>query len=215
MKAARWAPLSGIVSAALWVSLLFVISDDPGDTDAEIKAWFADSGNRDRQMVGWILIVAAAVFFLWFLATLRARIASAEGGASTTAALAFGAGLVTTALWLVASTLFSIVGFAVDDSDRFVLDPNTYRLVNDLGYFVFTTGNIVALVLVAATSFAAVRTRVLPAWLGWIGFVVAAGLIVSFAFIPFLVLLGWIAVVSFLLAWKPGGFGASAPAAMD
>jgi hypothetical protein len=216
MKAARWAPLTGVVSVALWVVALFVIGGDPGNTDEEIRAWFADSGHRDRQMIGWILIAAAILLFLWFVAVLRGKIAGAEGAVSTTAALAFGAGLVTTTLWFVADCLFSIIAFAIDDDKKhFVLDPNTYRVVNNLGYFVFTTGNIVALVLVAATSVAAVRTRVLPAWLGWIGFIVAAGLVVSFAFIPFLVLLGWIAVVSALLVWKPNGFGVAAPAGMD
>jgi hypothetical protein len=54
--------------------------------------------------------------------------------------------------------------------------------------------------LVTATSAAARRTGLLPQWLAWLGFVVAASMITSFTFIPFLAFLAWLLLVGLILA---------------
>jgi hypothetical protein len=43
---------------------------------------------------------------------------------------------------------------------------------------------------------------VVPKWLAWLGFIVAATMLVAFFFIPFLIFLGWVLVVSAVLIWR-------------
>jgi hypothetical protein len=212
MKAARWAPIGGVIYVVLWIVLFFLIGDDPGDSDAEISAWFSDSGNRDKQIFSFFLIVASSIFFVWFLAVLRGRLASAEGRSGTKTALAFGAGLVATALWTVSATFFTVISFAMDDSDRFVLDPNTARLVDNMGYPLWVSGTAIASLVVFATALASLRSQIVHKWLAWLSILVAATMLFSVVFIPFLIWMGWMLVVSLWMIWKPEGSSAAADA---
>ncbi len=204
MKVARWAPLSGVVFVALWVVALFLTFGNPGDSDREILSWYADSGNRDKQMAGLFVIFAASLVFVWFLSVLRGRLANAEGRAGTLTAMAFGGGLVAAALWMVSNVFFSAFSIAVGDSDKFVVDPNTYRVVSDIGWVIFVSGTMTALLVVLSTALLSLKGQIVPRWIAWISIVVAALMVVSFFFVPFLVFLGWVLVVSLWLTWKPG-----------
>jgi hypothetical protein len=213
MKVSRWAPISGVIFVALWIAL-FVVAKDPGDTDAEITAYFADDGNRTRQVWTFFLVLGAALFFVWFLTVLRGRLAEAEGRSGPLTALAFGAGLVAVGLWLVADVFFSAVSFAVDftENELYTVEPNTFRLLDNMGYALWFSGTTIASLVVIASSILSVRTGFLPKWIGWVGFVAAATMLVAFFFIPFLIWLGWVLVVSLVLLWKPSATATGAAA---
>ena len=203
MKAARWAPISGVLFVALWVAAMFLIFNNPGDSDSEIVSWYDDSGNRHKQIAGLFIILAASLAFIWFVSVLRGRLAHAEGKAGTLTAIAFGAGLVTAALWTVANVFFQAISLAVGDTKEFVVDPNTFRLIDVVGYAIFVSGTTVALLVVVATALVSLKGQIVPKWLAWLSFVVAATMLVSFFFIPFLIFLGLVLVVSVVLIWKP------------
>jgi hypothetical protein len=168
---------------------------DP-DSDAQIVAHWASNGNQHKQIASFFLILAASLAFVWFIAALRYRVQQAEGGPGVLTGLGFGAGLVAVALWTVADSLFAAMAFAAGDTSRFQIDANTSRLMDDLGYSLWFSGTTVAAVLVAATGLVALRTGALPKWLAWLSFPVALTMLVAFVFIPFLIMLGWILVVS-------------------
>jgi hypothetical protein len=212
---ARWSPATGILFVALWI-IAFAITDgspDSGSSNAKIVAYYADSGHRARDITGLFLILAAALLFLCFLSSLRSRLARAEGRAGPMTAAAFGAGLVSTALWFVAIVVFTSPSFARADTSKFQLDPDTFRVLNDLGYSIWFGGTTIAAVLVAATALLSRRTGLLPTWLTWLSFAVAATLLVAFLFVPFLIFLAWVLVVSLVLAWKGKSEPASPPVA--
>src|SRR5262245_1347539 len=142
--------------------------------------------------------------FLFFLAGLCARLRRAEGGPGgwTAAALASGAAFV--ALQMAAICAWASISLTIENSDEFVLDPNTERVIETLGYALFFTGLTLSAVLVAATSALALRTGVLPRWLGWVGVAVAVVMLVSFLFFPLFVLLAWVLVVSIVMLARPG-----------
>ncbi len=202
---ARWTPLSGIVFVALWIGSFVAVGGgvDTQNTDAAIRAYYADKAHRVREILAFFLLLAACAFFLWFLSVLSERIARTSADNRTAARLAFGAGLVTTAAWIVAAGLWAVVADTIDESKFFVLDPNVYRLVNGLGYMIFVAGSTITLVLVASTSVAALRARALPRWLGWVGLAVAASLTMAWTFVPFFALLGWVVAVSIAQVWAP------------
>lgn len=201
--AARWAPIGGVLFVALWIVAFFLFGDEAGESDTEIVSFFEDSGNRTRQVTAYFVILGASLAFLWFLSVLRGRLVDAEGKTSSSAALAFGAGLVATVFWTLAPIFWMAISFAVDDADEFVVDPNTSRLVDNMGYAIWISGTTIALLTVVATALVSLRTGLLPRWLAWLSFLVALTMVASFAFIPFLIFLGWMLVVSLLLIWKP------------
>jgi hypothetical protein len=201
---ARWAPVSGILYVILWALVIFAFEDDQGDSDADIVSWYADSGNRDRQLVTYFLVLAASLCFVWFLSNLRGRLALAEGTAGVRTTLAFGAGLVAVTLWTIAAAIWISVAFAVDDSDEFVVDPNMERLFGVFGYALWFGGTTIALLVVLCTALVGLRGQLIPKWLAWVSILVAILMLASFAFIPFLIWLGWVLVVSLVwLFWKP------------
>jgi hypothetical protein len=212
MKLARWAPISGILFVVLWAVVIFMLDSDPGDSDTDIVSWYADSGNRDQQVIAFFLVLAASLCFVWFLSVLRGRLAQAEGGAGLKTALAFGAGLVAVTLWTIAMAVWMSVSFAVDDSDDFVVDPNTERLFSNFGYALWFGGTTIALLVVLCAALVGLRGELIPRWLAWVSILVAITMLASFAFIPFLIWLGWVLVVSVVLIWKPSADTAPAVA---
>jgi hypothetical protein len=201
---ARWSPLSGVVFVALWVVAFAITSGSPqsSDSDTKIVDYYNSSGHRTRDIVGIFCVLAGALFFIWFLSALRSRLARAEGRAGGLTAAAFGAGLVYASLSFTAVALFVSPSLTRSDTDKFQLDPNTFRLVNDLGYSIWVGGTTVALVTVVVTALLSLRAGLLPKWLAWLSFAVAATMLVSFLFIPMLIWLGWVLVVSIVLVWK-------------
>jgi hypothetical protein len=202
MRWARWAPLSGLVFSALWVIAFVIVGSGAGDTDEEILSYYEDSGNRSQEITAFFLILAAVLFYLWFLALLRSRLRVREEAPATGSALVLASGSVSAALFVVSAYLFSAPAWATSQDD-FTLDPDTYRLIADMGYGIWVGAQFVAIVLLLAASSVVLRSGAFPRWVGWIGFPVAFLLLFAFAFIPFLFFLGWIALVSVLMAWRP------------
>ena len=133
---ARWWPLTGVAFVALWIGVGFATDSDvdSGDSDAKILAYYAKSANRGRHFAAFFLILATGLVLIWFLAKLRERLVRAEGGPGTLTALAFGAGIAAVALWTVSDAFFAAAAVAVDDTSKFHLDPNTFRILSDMGY---------------------------------------------------------------------------------
>lgn len=198
MNLARWAPISGVLYVILWVVVIFALEGETGDSDADIVSWYADSGNRDQQLVSFFLVLAASLCFVWFLSVLRGRLAETEGAAGTKTALAFGAGLVAVTLWTIASAVWMAISFTVGDSDEFVVDPNMDRLLGNLGYALWFGGTTIALLVVLCTGLVGLKSGVIPRWLAWVSFLVAVLMLASFVFVPFLIWLGWVLVVSLI-----------------
>jgi hypothetical protein len=203
-RLARWAPLSGIVFVALWlVSIALFGNIESGDSNEKILAYYADSGHRHRDIVLLFLVLAAALFFVWFLTVLRGRLAQAQGSAGALTSAAFGAGLVSTAMWTISMALFTAPSLTREDTSKFVLDPNLFRITQDIGYAIWFSATTIAAVTVIATSIVSLKAGgLLPKWLAWLAFVVALTMLVAFFFVPFLIFLGWVLVVSIVLIWR-------------
>jgi hypothetical protein len=202
----RWSALAGVLFVALFAVAL-ALSANTGDNPSEVQQWYADSGNRTKEFVAWFLYIAAAIAFLSFLGTLRDMLVRAEGGPGTLSALVFGPGLAFTVLLVTGVSLFAAPA-ALGDENDFKLDPNTAEIFSDAGYFVLVAGGMIASIVVLATSMAALRTGVLPSWLGWVGLIVAVVMLFSVFFLPLLVFLAWVLAVSLVMvvaAWRVRG----------
>jgi hypothetical protein len=199
----RWSPLAGVLYVVLFV-IAIVTTPDAGETNREIVEHYADEGNRRNDIILTALLAAAALAFVWFVSHLRTVLAAAAAR-SALPALALGAGAASAGLLLVAGATFGSISFTYEDAPagEFELDPNTVRLVGAIGYGVFVGSMWLAGLVVLATSLVALRTRMLPAWLAWLGIPVVLALVFAFAFFPVFALLAWVALVSVVLVARP------------
>ena len=209
----RWAPIAGVLAVVCFAVALIVYggSPDSGATDQKITSYFADSSHQKQVIVGFFFLFAALLLLLVFLTGLRGRLVAAEGEGGRLSALAFGGGVASAVLLMAANATGAAPAIAVNDTGRFALDPNTYRLFNDLSYLLIISGVMTAIALVATTSYLALRTgAVFPRWFAWVGYYVALTFVVAVFFIPLLILWLWILIASLLmLLWRPSGAGAT------
>lgn len=192
----RLAPLTGVLFVVLTV-VSFLVGGEPPDNDAparEVVDFYSDK--EGQTILGAILASLGAVALIFFAASLRRALRRGEQGIGVLSVAALAGGIV------------AATGIATDAALRFILadgaddiTPAAMQTINALwaGFFFPMVVGIGALVL--ATSLAAIRTRVIPVWLAWIGIVIFVVFFTPAGFVAFLVSALWIAVVSILL-WR-------------
>lgn len=200
----RWAALTGALFVVLWATAYLILGGtvESSNSDAEISAYFADEGQRARGVIALFVLLGASLPFIVFLAVLRARLAQGEDGAAVWATAALGAGLVSTALWLVAATLYVLPYLEWSSTGEYRLDLDTYRVLSNAGFIAWVSAGTIMSILVLAASVLGIRARVIPRWLSWVGFAVAVSLLASFLVVPVIVLLVWLLAVSITLVWR-------------
>jgi uncharacterized membrane protein YqaE (UPF0057 family) len=187
----RWSPLAGVAAIVCIVAAFAVGGSTPDtkDSDAKITAYFASDSHQAKQMVALLVFAVGILFLIAFLSVLRDRLGSD---------LVFGAGIASAVLLFVAVVCFAGPALAADDTSRFHLDPNTYRLLNDMGYGFWVGGVMIGAIVVWAAS--ASPAGVFPRWFAVAGRVVGVILLFALFFIPGFVYALWLLVASVLLA---------------
>ncbi len=192
---ARYAPLSGLLFVALVVVSIIVAGFDDvasDDSTQTVVEFWAD--NDDQQIAGAFIGALSIVPFLWFLGSLRSALRTGEGGTGRLSAIAYAGGIVLAATAGVDASL----QFAVADSVGDVPAGVTQTL--SVLYSSFFLGFPIGVgTLMLASSLVILRTKVLPAWLGWVAFVLGIVSLTPIGFFAFVLVLAWIAVVSVML----------------
>src|SRR5262249_55574456 len=119
-----------------------------------------------RILLATTLVAFASFFFLWFLGGLRSHLHAAEGGDGRVSAIAFGAGIATIALNVMAS--MPTVALAWNKTAASA-DPDLLRPVWTLNALALVPIGSPAAMFTLAVALVILRTRVLPAWVGWFG----------------------------------------------
>jgi len=199
-----WGPAAGIAFVVLFVVGLSLIDFPDGDSSPlKIAAFYNDNGERAQLIIGSYLLMLAALFFLWFLAGLRARLMIAEGPPTRLTGIVFGGGLVFTVMLMAAAACFMSVAANIAFGDEKFVGIEAARLLPQLGYPLLLIGGIFgAIAMIDAASILIVRTGVLPRWVGLYGFAAAVILLFSVFFLPMLALLIWVLCVSATM-WRP------------
>ena len=198
-KIEKWAALSGAVFVILGVVGAFLAGSPPkvSDSDEKIKQFVLD--NQDALKCSVYLAGLGLVFFLFFLGIVWTRLHRAEGGPGRLAG--------TSAMAGVAAIAMAGAGFGI--SAYGYLHPAESALTYRLSTVVFGMLAFAALVFVEAASIVIIRTKFLPAWLGWLGmlsallWLVGGAAVVTeddtifvFGFVAFLVWALWILIFS-------------------
>ena len=163
-----------------------------------------------QGVVGFFVFLVGILFLLAFLAALRERLIAAEGQPGRLCALVFAAGVASLPLWGVSMLLADAASFASNETSSFRIDPNTFRLLADTGYFAWVAAVFVSSLVVWGTSAIALRTAVLPRWYARLGILAGVIQLFGFFFFPFLVWWLWILVTSALLVWRRSAATAAA-----
>ena len=151
--------------------VIFALEGDPGDTDAEIIAWYADAGNRDQQVIDVLsrprggLVLRVVPDRVCGVGSRRPKEA-----AGTLTALAFGAGLVAVGSVDDRDVRSVSISFAVDVTDEFVVEPNIDRLSRQHGLRALVRRHDDRFPRRVIGSSVLQRDSFLPKWLGWVGF---------------------------------------------
>ena len=187
MTANRIAERSRSIESAAAAGLVFAVASivswfllqlppDLSAPDAEISAWYEDSGNSQAVLIGLTLAVISAIAFLWFVAVIRRRVGDREDQFFAT--VFFGSGMLLTGVMLVGSAALASPAVMATLADR-VPDPGATALVVAFGTA------LMALVLprmqavfVLSTSSLALRTERISRWVSYFGY--AIGLVMFF-----------------------------------
>lgn len=179
----RVAAASGICFSSLFIGGLIPLGELLGsfaDADRTFEVYFASSTNRASNIVGGILLAAAAFVFLWFLLNLRERLQPDETGSATLPNFVFSTGQAFVTLLLVGTAALVTVpitlAFATLTDDQ----PFTtgQAILPQLGYVVLALfANWAAAATVLGATVSAGRTGSFPRWLRGLGFVVTGALL--------------------------------------
>jgi uncharacterized membrane protein len=166
----RLAPLAGVG----FFILAFVGNVIPGeqpdflDDPREYADYFVDKS--DQVLVGMNLALVSLVLLIWFLGTLRRRLLRGETGDGQFSVVAYGAGLVATALIAAGFALFALAGLRAGEDDA--INPDIAATLADAASVLIGLAAPVAeATLLFATAVVVLRWRSLPPWLGWLSLV--------------------------------------------
>ena len=212
----------GAASGAIFV-VLFVIGGslmplppDYGGPPTAAAAYFEDNGSRIQ--VGSAVIAAAAPFLVWFLATVRSLAQSAGPAAGRAAAVAYGCGLATLALYLSDVAALTVGALRPQNMSA---SPELAAALLDYSFVAIAMATFLTSAILVAFAVLALRDRALwPVWLGRLALIAAAAYALRVGTLftttgpftaggalgfwtPVVALMVWLALASALLVRRP------------
>ena len=195
LRAPRAAAVAGILfSVLLTVALVLIRLSIPSEPTAA-GAWLTDAHRRGAVAVALNLVPFAGIAFLWFIGVVRDRLGQHEDRLFATVFL--GSGLLFVGMLFVSAAVAG--GLLADPALEAGRTPGPWGPWRDI---TFTLVNTYAMrmgaVFILSTTTIALRTGVVPRWLGVTGYVVAGTLLFGVGFSGWvnLVLPAWVMVLS-------------------
>jgi hypothetical protein len=156
--------VSGLAFSALTLAACLLMSGGPArKPDAEVVAYWADSGHRNRIGIAFALVILACFCFLWFLDGLQLDRLGFAGGVFWSAMFAIGA-----AVYAAGAT---VLGTVVDIENTQV-DVGVVRSARDIYWTAVSAGAAGGAVLVLSSALRARRRA-----LRWLQIIVAVAIL--------------------------------------
>jgi hypothetical protein len=169
----RNAPLTGVLAVILWVIGIILASTNAGKSKGpDLLVQYKD--NSGKILLGAILWLIGVALFLWFVGTLRERIAAAEGGTGRLASIAFAGGIAASAAGALIPAGDIAGALGKDD-----IDASAAAALHHIGDGFFVATEYLLPVLLTATALAALRYGLLPRWFAWLSLLVALVLLIG------------------------------------
>src|SRR5436309_15261920 len=128
-KGRRWDAATGIGFAIFSIVALALPGTPPkaDDPTSKIASFLGD--HRKEVLVGNFLFGIAAIFFIWWVGTLRSYLRSGEGGEGRLSAAAFGGGIAGVVLLMAGAGVLNAIAFDLAKSSH--PSPDLVRAVFD------------------------------------------------------------------------------------
>ncbi len=195
---ARWGPACGVAFVVLLaVGLIIQSPPNTNKTPAYLYTWYNVHSHQTQIKISLILTDIAIVFGIFWFGYLRDRFGRTDLGARLSPVLLVGAGIFATGGLMFNGSLFALL-----DEPKDML-PATAQTLNfmqsDLGAAALVVG---ISILMWASGFIILKTRVLAVWLAWVSFVLAVvALAGPIGFFAFLAMGIWILIVAYMM-WR-------------
>jgi hypothetical protein len=206
LKTPKAAAIAGIVFSLLLVLILWLLRTSIPADPLEPGAWLATDTTAIKVALN--LVPFAGIAFLWFIGVLRDRLGQLEdrffasvffGSALLFLAMLFAAAAVVGAVMLVAS---------VSEPNELTSSP-TFRFARAVSYIIVNVYAIkMAAVFMISTSTVVIRTGIAPRWIAFLGFLLAAILLIGSSFISWSIAVfpSWVFLISvYILIDNLGG----------
>jgi hypothetical protein len=173
VRADRLPTAAGLVFVAATVICIGLSSGGPtpGDSASELASSLTDPGFADRMRAAGLLYGVGATAFVVFLVGLAQRVrmpGRGKDGRPDRSAMVLPAGMAVIGLELVSAALIA----AYPDTVRLfgaesATDVPVALTVQTVSWWVAEYAGLVAVVMMAATGLAGLRSGSLPRWFGW------------------------------------------------
>jgi hypothetical protein len=199
-----WSSLGGIAFTVLAVIGAMFLYDGPQDSSpAKMAAWYSSSSNRTHINIGWVLTGLAFLCLMWFVASVRERVATAEragaSGRSFLATLVAIGGTVFAAAGICQIGIAAGIKTMSDDTYHHQVYSGLVHAAGDASYIILAGSGVAMASMIFAIALAIFSFGLLPRWVGWFGVVAGVAAIFSLLFFTMLLWLLWIAVASVML----------------
>ena len=191
MTRTRWTGLAGLLFGITFFLTVMFAGTTPESDDVDSVQKYADywkdTDHSSKAVWAAMLLSYAFLVLVAFAAGLRDRLRAVDAGPLPSFVLA--AGTVSAALLLAGGQLGLSIGVTLDQSKGYDVDGKTAMLFDSVAYQVMAPGLMAGAVMAVVVGILTLRTKVLPTWTAWLGF-----------------LLGLTALGSYFSAWA-GFFG--------
>ena len=181
------------------IGVFTVGTGDSGESTAELVAYAED---KEAVLTAQLLFALVSLGLVgWFVSGLHARVR--RMGSQTAPPLVLIGGVTFALLFFLAIAMWSAplleFGTTVGSAET---RAAAYYLIEDIGWFTLGGAGVGAAVMAVVASLAALRSGIVPAWLGWIGVVVGGLSVATVAWFGIFAWMLWFLVSSILMLAK-------------
>lgn len=194
----RWSPLGGL-AFVIGMIVVFALNPDSGETPADIIQAAKDKETAYGYMA--IFTLVSIPLLLWFISGLYARVQRLQSHTAPALVLAGGTGF--TLLFFVSFEIFAAPFLDFPGKADPTAAANAYLLIDDIGWVTLGGAGVSFALMAVAASIAALKSRALPTWLGWLSLLVGLAAAATITFFGIFAWMAWILVASILLLARP------------
>ncbi len=200
---ARLAGICASLFAILFAVGMVMATDVPdGDVpDSDITTYIHDNNKLFENIIGAYLVIAAGLLLLLFLVIMYRRFRAAEGGDGIWSLLVLVSGVTFSACAMIGASCVAIIALALKLGD--MPDPgiDTARWLTQIGYApLLVVGGPAAALMSASIATLIIKTKTLPPWIGYAGYLAALGALGSVIFVPMILFVVWMLVLGIVVA---------------
>jgi hypothetical protein len=197
IRTPRAAGIAGIIFAVLFVSALVLGWLSVPTSSGYATAVASARSHKSLVLIALGLIPFAGIAFLWFIGVVRTRIGESEDKFFSSVFL--GSGLLFIGMIFVWAAIATGLIETVSPSHGAVLSPGLWLFGRRTAYTLQSIYSMrMAAVFMMSTSTILLRARLVPRWIPWSGYGIAAALIFLISFINWIELLfpAWVFALS-------------------